>query len=278
MLRMIAPNGPVAQCQTVQRIGSGVVGQEHLANQSRQGGICFPGGRGKNGGQPGADDGDQAVRFDGPRTFGQGFLCLGPKFGLAAGEDERPGPIRVLAGKPLSNHAAQGMPDHHRRRNRKMIQQTGELVGPRIDRVTVARLLGATRAAAVVDDHLVVLAQGRSLRMPDVRGGAQTVDEDDRWAVALNFMMNVEAVDVAIVDTPHERADRTTANRGPADRYGTSSRRAGPVPFVGSVFQGQSLERNGASVGSRGFMPRFAISRSIAARPPPPSSSTSMRK
>src|SRR5262245_58372307 len=61
-------------------------------------------------------------------------------------------------------------------------------------------------------------------------------------------------------------------------RQGTSSRRAGPAPFVGSVFQGQSLERNGASVGSKGLSPRFAISRSIAALPPPPSSSTSMRK
>ena len=39
-----------------------------------------------------------------------------------------------------------------------------------------------------------------------------------------------------------------------------------------------SLERNGASVGNKGFKPRFFISRSIAARPPPPSSSTSMRK
>ena len=133
---MIAPHCAVAQGQAVQRIGPCVVRQEHLADQSRQGGIRFPGGRGKNGGQPGPDDGAQAVRFDRPRTFGQGLLCFGPKLRLTAGEDERLGAIRVLAGKPLSDHAAQRMPYHDRRWNRKMIQQTGEFVGPCIDRVT----------------------------------------------------------------------------------------------------------------------------------------------
>src|ERR1700757_2954258 len=57
----------------------------------------------------------------------------------------------------------------------------------------------------------------------------------------------------------------------------TSSIRAGPVPLVGSVFQGQSLERNGASAGSNASLPRLAISRSMAARPPPPRSSTSIK-
>jgi hypothetical protein len=74
------------------------------------------------------------------------------------------------------------------------------------------------------------------------------------------------------------RCRQLVGYRSPRAAYRTSSNAAGPFPFVGSVFHGQSLERNGASVGSNGFKFRFFISFSIARRPPPPSSSTSIAK
>src|SRR5262249_16210019 len=92
-----------------------------------------------------------------------------------------------------------------------------------------------------------------------------------QWAFTLKFMMDIEAVD--------DCYRSYSSPIGSADfGYGTSSSRAGPLPCFGSVLQGQALERNGAKVGKSGLSPRFAISFSIAARPPPPSSSTSMRK
>src|ERR1700755_1095985 len=144
-----------------------------------------------------------------------------------------------------------------------MIQELGEFVGPTVDRVAVARLWRPTAAAAVVNDHPEIRAEGSPLRVPRIGRGAAAMNEDDGRTVALRLVM---------------KRHQLTGSGLTGQPNAASSSRAGPVPLVGSVVHGQQWERNGTRGGNSASLPLFAISRSIAARPPPPRSSTSIRK
>jgi hypothetical protein len=129
-------------------------------------------------------------------SFGQDLFASGTELCFTSGQDQCLRAIGVLPGKPLRYHAPEGMPDNDRARYAKVIQEAGQFISPYLNGVLIS-LTREACTAPVIHDHAKVLGERLSLPMPDAGCCTQAVDEGDGRAVALDFVMDVGAVDIS---------------------------------------------------------------------------------
>ena len=114
--------------------------------------------------------------------------------GHRAAEHERAHALRGAQHELLGDHPAERHAEDVRRRDAEVVEEAGCVVRHLAHRVGLVRLVGAPGAAVVEGDYLVLAAEGGDLAEPARRVRAQTHDQEQRFAAAANFVVEIDAV------------------------------------------------------------------------------------